>query len=1077
MAVTAFFSAGILSIFADNLANTVEVSRNAAGNILINGGAVVISGGTATVANVSSIQAFGLGENDTLTLNESNGALPRAFLFGGTGNDTATGGSGADQLFGQAGNDTILGKGGTDFIFGGDGNDVLTAGDGDDQVFGEGGDDRLIWHPGDDTDLFEGGAGNDTAEVNGGGGAEVFTITANGSRVRFDRVDPAPFSLDIGSTENLVLNANGGDDRISASGNLSPLIKITVDGGAGNDTILSGNGNDLLLGGDGNDTIDGNQGDDVAFMGAGDDVFIWDPGDGSDVVEGQAGTDTMLFNGSAGNEQFDLSANGSRARFFRNLGNIVMDMNDLERVDLNALGGTDTITVNDLSGTDVTEFNINLEGALLSGTGDGQADTVIVNGTNGANIIDILGAGTSVAVVGLPALVTIKNAEVANDQLVINGLGGSDRMNAANLNAGIIKLTIDAGAGDDQIFGSRGADVMLGGDGNDTIDGNQGDDVAFLGAGDDLFIWDPGDGSDVVEGQDGTDTMLFNGANVSERMDLSANGGRLRFFRDVANITMDTDDVERVDVNALGGADTITVNDLSGTDVKTVNLNLAGFFGSQTSDGQLDQVIVGGTAGDDTIAIDDPAQGITVSGLAAVTTITNADSIDQLIINSGAGNDLVDARGLAAGKMQLIINSGAGVDTVLGGEGNDLINGGQGDDIAFLGAGDDVFVWNPGEGSDVVEGQAGTDTMLFNGANVSEQVDISANGNRVIFFRNIANITMDNNDVERIDFNALGGADTITINDLSGTDVTEVNLNLGGSGSPAGDGQIDTTTTKGTNGDDVAVLQGSASGVTVNGLAARVAIAGAETQDILKLELLAGDDVIDASGIATGALKLHLSGGDGDDVIIGSNNGDILEDGAGDDVVIGGTGNDTFIIGLGDNIILDNGGIDTVLSDSNFTLGNAFENLALTGTAANGTGNSKDNQITGNNSNNLLQGLAGNDTLIGVDAIAANPGATERDTLTGGIGNDVFVLGVQNNSRVFYSTAGVNDFALITDFSSGDLIQIKGNLGNYTLRSEAHAGSSSLDTAIYFTANGANELIAVVQDVTGLSPQAFRSVA
>src|SRR5207342_1641503 len=125
----------------------------------------------------------------------------------------------------------------------------------DDQLFGEAGDDRAIWNPGDDTDLFEGGSGIDTAEVNGGNGAEVFTATANGTRVRFDRLDPAPFSLDIGTTERLVVNMNGGDDSFSANGNLAALIKLTVDGGAGNDTILGSNGSDLLYGGVGNDFI------------------------------------------------------------------------------------------------------------------------------------------------------------------------------------------------------------------------------------------------------------------------------------------------------------------------------------------------------------------------------------------------------------------------------------------------------------------------------------------------------------------------------------------------------------------------------------------------------------------------------------------------------------------------------------------------------------------------------------------------------------------------------------------------------------------------------------------------------
>ena len=86
-----------------------------------------------------------------------------------------------------------------------------------------------------------------------------------------------------------------------------------------------------------------------------------------------------------------------------------------------------------------------------------------------------------------------------------------------------------------------------------------------MGAGDDSFVWNPGDGSDTVEGQSGTDTMVFNGANVSEHIDLSANGSRLELFRDVANITMDTDGVEQVDINALGGADAITVDDLTAT--------------------------------------------------------------------------------------------------------------------------------------------------------------------------------------------------------------------------------------------------------------------------------------------------------------------------------------------------------------------------------------------------------------------------------------------------------------------------------------------------------------------------------
>src|SRR5215218_2570175 len=512
-AVTGSFGSGIVSVFGDALNNNLTVSRNAAGTILVNGGAVSVTGGTPTVANTSLIQVFGQGGDDTITLNESNGALPNANLFGGAGNDIMTGGSGDDMLFGQSGNDTLLGKGGADFLFGGAGDDVLTGGDGDDQVFGEAGNDRMIWNPGDDTDLFEGGDGIDTAEVNGGNGAEIFTATANGTRVRFDRLNPAPFSLDIGTTEKAVVNMNGGDDTFSATGNLAALISFTVDGGTGNDTILGSNGADTLIGGDGNDFIDGQQGNDLALLGAGDDVFQWDPGDGSDTVEGGSGADTVLFNGSNISEIFDISDNGGRVRLTRDVANVVMDINGVGTIEINALGGADKITVNNLAATDVKQVDINL--AATGGAGDAAADQVTVNGTSGNDQINIVGAGTSVAVTGLSTQVNITGTE-PGDLLTINAGGGNDTINAATLPAGVIGLSIDAGAGNDTVIGSQGRDTILGGDGNDTVTAGRGDDVALLGAGNDTFIWNPGDGSDIVEGQAGTDTLLFNGANIAE---------------------------------------------------------------------------------------------------------------------------------------------------------------------------------------------------------------------------------------------------------------------------------------------------------------------------------------------------------------------------------------------------------------------------------------------------------------------------------------------------------------------------------------------------------------------------------
>lgn len=60
-AITGVFSpsAGIISVFGDAANNIIDISRNAAGTILVNGGAVTVLGGTATVANTTLIQAFG----------------------------------------------------------------------------------------------------------------------------------------------------------------------------------------------------------------------------------------------------------------------------------------------------------------------------------------------------------------------------------------------------------------------------------------------------------------------------------------------------------------------------------------------------------------------------------------------------------------------------------------------------------------------------------------------------------------------------------------------------------------------------------------------------------------------------------------------------------------------------------------------------------------------------------------------------------------------------------------------------------------------------------------------------------
>jgi Ca2+-binding RTX toxin-like protein len=653
---------------------------------------------------------------------------------------------------------------------------------------------------------------------------------------------------------------------------------------------------ETLNGTPGDDVITGGRAADLMFGGAGNDVFVWNPGDGSDTIDGQTGFDTLQFNGANINERFEISANGHHAQFTRDVANIVMDTDNVERIEIQARGGSDTLTVDDLSGTAVKEVAIDLGGI------DGAADTVTDNGTGGNDRFDVTLVNGLISVVGAHKTVTLANVEGVNDALVIQALGGNDVIDAGALPAGTIRTTIDGGAGNDKITGSQGDDVLIGGDGNDTVIGSRGNDVAFLGAGDDRFEWSPGDGSDIVEGQSGFDTLRFDGSNVSEDMQLFANGGRAELTRDVGSVVMDLNGVERVAIVAHGGADTITVGDMTGAGVTQVTADLGTSTGKGfVPDGQVDTVVAQGTQGGDLINVSVKSGEIFVTGLAAAIDINHADKNDILTVNGLGGDDVIDASQVTAGKIQLQLNGGQGSDLLVGSAGDDIINGAQGSDTVFAGAGNDRILWNPGDGSDIVEGQAGFDTLAFNGANINEQFELSANGDRVRMTRDVANIAMDLHGVERIELAAKGGADTITIDDLTGTGVKQVAIDLAGFGN-TGDGAADSIVTNGSNAASHVVLSDSGAVVTVTGLPETLTIANADFGDSLRINTFGGNDTIDARALHAGAIGLTISSGGGNDTIFGSGGADLIFGGDGNDTVSGGAGDDAVFLGGGNDV-------------------------------------------------------------------------------------------------------------------------------------------------------------------------------
>ena len=320
---------GILTVVGTAGADSIRVSRNEAGKLFVNGGLVTIQGGEASVANTVRVDLLGGDGDDQLALDESQGALPSALLFGNAGADVLTGSSADDEAQG------------------GDGDDVIELGAGNDVV---------VWNPGDDADTVEGGAGFDSLRFFASGAPEQFELSAEGPLVRVFR-DIGNVALALQGTELIELFARGGSDvvwvrelsgtdlvtlivdlvnaqgqgdaqpdtvlvdlsesddvafvmgsgpdasvlglpaqlivtgaeatqdRLSvralagadvvdATGLATPGIQLVADGGAGDDILLGGDGHDVLIGGEGDDVLIGGPGIDVLDGGPGDDVEL-----------------------------------------------------------------------------------------------------------------------------------------------------------------------------------------------------------------------------------------------------------------------------------------------------------------------------------------------------------------------------------------------------------------------------------------------------------------------------------------------------------------------------------------------------------------------------------------------------------------------------------------------------------------------------------------------------------------------------------------------------------------------------------------------------------------------------------
>lgn len=220
-----------------------------------------------------------------------------------------------------------------------------------------------------------------------------------------------------------------------------------------------------------------------------------------------------------------------------------------------------------------------------------------------------------------------------------------------------------------------------------------------------------------------------------------------------------------------------------------------------------------------------------------------------------------------------------------------------------------------------------------------------------------------------------------------------------------------------------------------------------------------------------------IAGEGGNDVIYAQNDDDLifgdglnsepLDEGVpGNDYVRGGDGEDTIFGGGGNDRLIGDSGNDRIFGE----VGN--DRLEGEGGADFLFGGAGNDSLDGGSGSDELSGGDGNDTLVGIDANQSadadfNSGTDTIDTLTGGAGEDIFALGAE---AIYYGdsnpqTQGLNDYALITDFTVGsDVLEVAGLVNDYVLRDSPNSLPSG--TAVFFKQSGeADELIAILQGV------------
>jgi Ca2+-binding RTX toxin-like protein len=858
-------------------------------------------------------------------------------------------------------------------------------------------------------------------------------------------------------------------------------------------------GNDWLEAFGGNDVLDGGVGNDTLLGGEGSDIYLFGRGSGSDIVEDAqvSGTDLDTIRLASDVQPDDVTFAAKTAR------DLALKIN----------GSTDHLTLN----------------YFLSDPSNRAIQVVFADGTVW-DAAAIMSRATGLTLVG-----TFRNNELDGSPLgdQLSGLEGNDVLWGEEGNDVLI-----GGVGNDTLRGGAGHDTYAFnvGDGSDTID-----DTAAVGEGNRIqfgvgiaksdlnFTYDQVARTLRIQvGSSGTDqlvlrnfdptgttgsfvveTLVFADGSTLTMADLFPSNQAPTVVNPIADLTV----LEDAPVSIQVPADTFTDQDMG--DMLTYSAMLADgnslpswlsfdpatrtFSGTPLNSvvGTLKLAVTatdtGGLSATNTFVLtvqnvnDTPAVANALMDQSAAedsafsftvpsTTFADEDAIhgdeltysatladgsslpSWLAFNSGTrtfsgtpnagdagvftiGVTATDSQTLSETDQFVLTVSGPLPQTLTGTAGNDVFTGGRGNDTLSGLAGNDQLTG--GEGNDLLDGGTGTDTMTGGTGNDTYVVD---------------------NTGDVVTENLNEGTDTVQsfITYTLGANVE--NLTLMGTGRNAGIGNALNN-----------VLTGNSGANLLDGQAGADQMTGGTGDDLYMVDNL-GDVVIEQAGEGTldrvsSVVTYSLSANVENLALIGTaaingtgNSSDnVLTGNSAENVLTGLAGNDTYIIGAGDTVVEGaNAGTDTVVSGITHSLGTNVENLTLVGiSATNGTGNALDNVLNGllNLAGNTLTGGAGNDTyIIGASDTVVEAAGGGTDTVQSLL---THTLGANVENLILTGTGAINGTGnslnnAITGNSANNVLsgaggndQLRGGLGTDTVN-----GGSGDDTFLFGRGDG-----------------------